>query len=141
MNTQQIHLVQESFEHVKPIAGLAADLFYRRLFDLDPALRLMFKADMSDQKAKLMATLGFAVAGLNHPEKVLKAVRHLGQRHATYGGRPAHYAVVGEALLWTLEQGLGEKYTPAGADAWTALYGLVSTTMQAAAQPALAVAA
>lgn len=133
MNTQQIRLVQDSFEHVKPIAGTAADLFYNRLFELDPSLRPMFKADISEQKIKLMATLAFAVSGLSQPERILGAVRQLGQRHAGYGVRPDHYQTVGTALLWTLEQGLGEHFSPAVAEAWTAAYGLVAATMQEAA--------
>ena len=139
MNAHQIQLVQDSFEHVKPIAGIAAELFYNRLFELDPSLRRLFKGDLSDQKVKLMATLAFAVAGLKQPNQVLGAVRQLGQRHAGYGVRPEHYQTVGAALLWTLEQGLGERYTPEVAAAWTALYAVVAGTMQAttpAAEPA-----
>ena len=133
MNAQQIALVQSSFEDVKPIAGIAADLFYTRLFELDPALRHMFRGDLSEQKIKLMSTLAFAVAGLNQPERILGAVRDLGRRHAGYGVRPEHYQTVGTALLWTLRQGLGEKFTPAVAEAWAAAYGLVAATMQDAA--------
>ncbi len=133
MNAQQIQLVQDSFEHVKPIAGLAASLFYNQLFELDPSLRPLFKADLSEQKIKLMSTLAFAVAGLSQPEKILGPVRELGRRHVAYGVRPDHYQTVGAALLWTLAQGLGEHYTPAVAEAWTAAYSLVATTMQEAA--------
>lgn len=139
MNPTQIQLVQDSFELVKPIAGVAAELFYNRLFELDPALRALFKGDLNDQKVKLMATLAFAVAGLKQPNQVLGAVRQLGQRHAGYGVRPEHYQTVGAALLWTLEQGLGAHYTPAVAEAWTALFALVAGTMQTttpAAEPA-----
>lgn len=134
MNPQQVQDVQESFEHVKPISHVAADLFYDRLFELDPALRPLFKANLSEQKTKLMSTLAFAVAGLHQPERILAAVRQLGQRHAGYGVQSSHYQTVGAALLWTLEQGLGEKFTPAVAEAWTAAYDLVATTMQEAAQ-------
>jgi hemoglobin-like flavoprotein len=137
MNANQIRIVQETFELVKPIAGVAAELFYNRLFELDPSLRPMFKADLSEQKIKLMATLAFAVAGLSRPEQILGAVSELGKRHATYGVQPDHYRVVGSALLWTLEQGLGEKFTPCVADAWGAAYSLVSMTMQSAAQQVL----
>jgi hemoglobin-like flavoprotein len=137
MNTDQIRLVQESFEHVRPIAATAADLFYGRLFQQEPGLRPMFSHDLTDQKAKLMATLGFVVAGLAQPEKILGAVRQLGQRHASYGARPEHYRAVGVALLWTLERGLGEKFTPCVAEAWAAAFSLLSSTMQAAAAQAL----
>jgi nitric oxide dioxygenase len=93
----------------------------------------MFKGDIGEQKRKLMGALALVVAGLHQPEQILGAVRQLGQRHATYGVQPGHYETVGVALLWTLEQGLGERFTPAVKDAWAAAYGLVAATMQAAA--------
>jgi hemoglobin-like flavoprotein len=130
MNQKQIQLVQDSFEQVKPIAGTAADLFYDRLFELDPGLRPLFKADLSEQKHNLMTTLAFAVAGLNKPERILPAVRQLGARHTGYGVQAQHYQAVGEALLWTLAQGLGEQFTPPVAEAWTAVYTLLANTMQ-----------
>jgi len=133
MNTQQIRLVQESFEHVVPIADTAADLFYQRLFELDPSLRLMFKADLKPQKAKLIQTLSAVVRWLHHLEKLVPVVEDLGRRHAGYGVRDEHYHTVGAALLWTLEQGLGELYTPDVAEAWAAAYTLLAGVMQKAA--------
>jgi hemoglobin-like flavoprotein len=133
MNQNQIRLVQDSFERVKPITGVAADLFYHRLFELDPALRPLFHGDMSQQKDKLMTALAFAVAGLNRPERILPAIRQLGQRHTGYGVEDRHYDTVGAALLWTLGQGLGEQFTPEVEEAWTAAYVLLSSTMKEAA--------
>jgi hemoglobin-like flavoprotein len=132
MNEQQIETVQESFDHVRPIADIAAGLFYERLFSLDPALRPMFKGDLDEQKRKLMTALAFAVGGLNQPERMLPAVRQLGQRHMGYGVQPGHYETVGAALLWTLAQGLGEQFTPEVEAAWTAAYQLLASTMQEA---------
>lgn len=134
INQNQIRLVQQSFERVKPIADIAADLFYRRLFELDPSLRRLFKANLSEQKHNLMTTLAFAVAGLNKPERILPAVRQLGARHVGYGVQEQHYQLVGEALLWTLAQGLGEQFTADVEEAWTAVYTILSTTMQEAAR-------
>jgi hemoglobin-like flavoprotein len=131
MNQNQIQLVQESFEQVRPIANVAADLFYDRLFELDPDLRPLFKDDLSEQKHSLMTTLSFAVAGLNKPEKILPAVRQLGARHVGYGVQEHHYQTVGAALLWTLGQGLGDQFTPEVKEAWTAVYTLLAQTMQA----------
>lgn len=130
MNQTQIQLVQDSFEQVKPIAGLAADLFYDRLFAVDANLRPLFKSDLSEQKHSLMTTLSFAVAGLNRPEAILPAVRQLGARHTGYGVQAHHYQTVGAALLWTLAQGLGEQFTPDVEEAWTAVYTLLAQTMQ-----------
>ncbi len=118
---------------VAPIADTAAALFYERLFTLDPSLRPMFKSDMKQQGKKLMTTLALAVRGLDRPEQILPAVRHLGQRHVSYGVRPAHYQTVGEALLWALEQGLGDAFTAEVKAAWAAAYALLANVMQDAA--------
>lgn len=130
MNQNQIQLVQDSFAQVKPIADIAADLFYDRLFTLDPGLRPLFKSNLGEQKHNLMTTLSFAVAGLNKPERILPAVRQLGTRHGGYGVQAHHYQTVGAALLWTLAQGLGEQFTPDVEEAWTAVYTLLAQTMQ-----------
>jgi len=50
--------------------------------------------------------------------------------------RTEHYATVGSALLWTLEQGLGEQFTPEVREAWTAAYGLLAQVMQQGAEAA-----
>lgn len=134
MNSQQIGLVQGSFALVAPIADQAADLFYTRLFELDPSLRGMFQGDMAEQKRKLMTMLTVAVNSLTRPEALLPAVQALGQRHTGYGVENRHYETVGSALLWTLEKGLGEAFTPEVKAAWIAVYTLLATTMQQAAE-------
>jgi hemoglobin-like flavoprotein len=108
---------------------VAADLFYDRLFEIAPDVRRMFPDNLAEQKKKLMAMLGTAVAGLTKPEALLPAVRALGQRHAGYGVKAGHFAPVGAALIWTLEQGLGEAFTPEVKAAWVEVYGVLSQTM------------
>jgi hemoglobin-like flavoprotein len=130
MSPQQIELVQQSFADVKPIAGAAAELFYTRLFMLDPSLRPMFKGELHKQGQMLMSMIGTAVAGLRNLETLAPVVRQLGARHVRYGVRTEHYAIVGDALLWTLEKGLGPKFTPEVREAWAGAYGLLSDVMQ-----------
>jgi hemoglobin-like flavoprotein len=133
MTPQQIDLVQSSFKKVVPIAGTAADLFYDRLFEIAPEVRSLFPQDLGEQKKKLMTMLGTAVAGLSHLDTLMPAVQALGRRHAGYGVKAQHYASVGSALLWTLEKGLGETFTPEVKDAWATTYIVLSTTMMNAA--------
>ena len=128
--------MQHSFAQVQPIAAAASDLFYARLFELDSSLKPLFRGDMNEQGHKLMMMLGVAVANLSKPEVVLPALHKLGERHAGYGVTDAHYATVGAALLWTLEQGLGDAFTVEVRLAWEAVYGLVAETMQDAARRA-----
>jgi hemoglobin-like flavoprotein len=133
MTPEQVRLVQDSYAKVGPIADAAADLFYGRLFATAPEVRALFPEDMAEQKRKLMAMLGLAVANLDRPETVVPAVRDLGRRHVAYRVEAAHYAPVGAALLWTLEQGLGPDFTPEVRAAWTETYGLVAGIMKDAA--------
>ncbi|MHB8696125.1 MAG: globin family protein [Solirubrobacteraceae bacterium] len=129
MNDEQITLVKESWRQVAPIAPTAATLFYDRLFALAPSVRPLFPDDMTEQKRKLMKMLGTVVAGLEQLDKIVPAAQALGRRHAAYGAVPAHYDVVGECLLWTLGQGLGDGFTPQVREAWIAAYGSLASTM------------
>ena len=140
MNPADVALVQSSFEKVKPIAADAASLFYARLFALDPDLRPMFKGDIDAQGRKLMATLGVVIGGLSDLPSVLPAASTLARRHVDYGVAASHYAVVGEALLWTLEHGLGDGWTPAVSTAWSRAYATLSSFMigEAYGRPAAA---
>ena len=129
MNPSQIKLVQESFAKVAPISEQAARIFYDRLFEVAPQVKAMFPADMTEQRKKLMATLAIVVNGLTNLEAILPAASSLAKRHVSYGAKPEHYPVVGSALLWTLEKGLGDAWTPEVAAAWTAAYGTLSGYM------------
>ena len=128
-----IALVQESWAAVLPISDAAATLFYDRLFTLDPSLRSMFKPDISEQKKKLMQMLSVAVDGLNNLPRLVPVLQTLGERHAGYMVADEHYDTVGEALLWTLREGLGDAYTDEVETAWIEVYGLVAGTMKKAA--------
>ena len=133
----QKSLVQNSFASIATIADDAAVLFYQRLFELDPSLRPMFRGDMAEQRKKLMQMITAAVKGLDRLEQLVPVVKDLGRRHAGYGVADSHYDTVGAALLWTLEVGLGRAFTPDVKEAWTAVYGLLATTMKTAAREAL----
>jgi hemoglobin-like flavoprotein len=131
MTSEQKNLVQESWAQVAPIADTAASLFYTRLFELDPKLQPLFaRTDMHKQGNLLVQTLEVAVKGLDTPEELLPVVEQLGQRHVRYGVKDSHYETVGAALLWTLEQGLGEAFTSEVREAWTETYNLLSTVMK-----------
>jgi hemoglobin-like flavoprotein len=129
MTPEQVALVQQSFAKVAPISETASELFYGRLFEVAPSVRALFPDDMKEQRKKLMATLAVVVNGLTNLEAVLPAASALAKRHVGYGAKPEHYPVVGGALLWTLEKGLGDAWTPETAAAWTAAYGTLSGYM------------
>jgi hemoglobin-like flavoprotein len=140
MTPNQIDLVQSSFAKVVPIADVAADLFYARLFEIAPEVKPLFRGDMREQGRKLMTTLGVVVSGLKNLEAILPAAKVLAVRHVAYGVAAAHYKPVGEALIWTLDKGLGEGFTPAAKEAWLAAYGALSGVMIAEAYGAEAAA-
>jgi hemoglobin-like flavoprotein len=136
MNEKQVALVQQSWKQVLPIRDTAAKLFYDKLFELDPALKPLFRGDMFEQGRKLMTMIGTAVVGLSRPEELIPAVQALGVRHIGYGVQDAHYETVAAALLDTLAKGLGDAFTPEVKEAWVAVYTVLAKTMKDAASSA-----
>lgn len=129
MKPAQVELVQKTFADVAPIAEQAAALFYGRLFEIAPEVKPLFTNDIAEQGRKLMATLGVVVRGLSDLPSILPAASNLAKKHVSYGVKASHYEPVGAALLWTLEKGLGDKWTPDAAAAWTEAYVTLSGFM------------
>jgi len=133
MTPTQQELIRSTWAQVTPIADTAASLFYERLFELDPALRRLFsRTDMASQRKNLVQTLTVVVKSIDKLETLIPAVEALGRRHAGYGVRPKHYATVGQALLDTLQTGLGDVFTRDARDAWGEAYELLAGLMIAA---------
>lgn len=129
MTPRQIQLVKESFKKVEPISAEAADLFYERLFTVAPAVRPLFVRDLRKQGMMLMQAIGLAVRNLDTPAALLDTLHTMGRRHVEYGAQPAHYDVVGEVLLWTLQKGLGEAFTDEVREAWAEAFALLAGEM------------
>jgi nitric oxide dioxygenase len=132
MTPDQIRLVRESFAKVVPIHTAAAAIFYDRLFQVAPEIRSLFPTDLTPQGAKLMAALGMVAAGLERLESIIPQVHELGRRHADYGVRDAHYDLIGQTLIWTLDKVLGAAFTPETREAWIEAYGMLAEAMIAA---------
>ena len=140
MTPDQISLIKLTFVCVLDIKEQAGRMFYDRLFEIAPDTRPMFKADIGEQAGKLMDSLAVAISTLRDGPALATMLDGLGQRHARYGVKDEHYEKVGQALIWTLEKGLGEAFTPEARKAWTALYATVATRMKAAVAKRAAVA-
>ncbi len=138
MTPEEIAMVQGTWQKVVPIKETAAELFYGKLFELDPTLRPLFKGDVKEQGRKLMTMIGTAVGGLTQLDKLVPAVQDLGRRHVGYGVTDAHYGTVATALVWTLGQGLGSAFTPDVEAAWVKTYTTLAKVMQDAAATATA---
>ena len=133
ISASQKEMVQSTFAMVVPIKEKAAEIFYAKLFELDPSLKLLFKNDMVEQGEKLMTMLAAAVKGLDDLGNLVPVVQDLGKRHVGYGVEDEHYDTVAAALLYTLETGLGEAWTDEVKEAWVAVYTVLATTMKDAA--------
>jgi hemoglobin-like flavoprotein len=141
MTPDQVKIVQTSFAQVVPIADQAAKMFYDYLFAIAPSVKPLFKGDMAEQRRKLIAMLATVVNGLGDLNSILPAASALAKRHVGYGVEARHYDDVGQALLWTLEHGLGSKaWTKDVAAAWTAAYTTLADFMvgEAYGRPAAA---
>ncbi len=134
MTPEQVEMVQSTWAQVTPIAEKAAELFYGKLFELDPELKPLFKGDMKEQGQKLMTMINTAVNSLTDLESVVPAVQDLGRRHVGYGVKAKDYDTVGEALIWTLGAGLGDAFTDEVKEAWVLTYTTLAGVMKDAAE-------
>jgi hemoglobin-like flavoprotein len=132
VNAAQQELVRTTFSQLAVMPEVAGALFYERLFTVNPNFRPLFKNDMRIQGVKLMTMLAMIVYNLHEPGRILTAVRDLAARHVEYGVKLADYDALREALLWTLEQALGEDFTPVAREAWTVCYDELASEMKAA---------
>lgn len=136
MTPRQIGLIRASWDKVLPISETAADIFYSKLFELNPELKSLFSTDIKEQGKKLMTMIDTVVKNLDNLEAVVPAAQESGARHAGYGVKDEDYDTIAEALLWTLGQGLGDDFTDEVKEAWTEAYIILSTTMKDAAKAA-----
>ncbi|CCQ11245.1 Putative bacterial haemoglobin [Pseudoalteromonas luteoviolacea B = ATCC 29581] len=128
---RQKQLVQESFKLVEPIADQAAQIFYQTLFEYDPSLKRLFKSDIRSQGKKLMMTLKVAVKGLDDLDALIPVLQQLAARHVEYGVKAKDFTPVGNALLYTLKVGLGEKWNRELRQAWVDTFRAMATIMKA----------
>lgn len=133
MTPQQVDLLKNSWSKVVPIKETAAELFYGKLFELDPAVKPLFKGDMTEQGRKLMAAINTVVNSADKLDAMVPVLQDMAKRHVAYGVRNAHYDTVGAALLWTLGQGLGDGFTPEVEEVWVGAYTAIAGVMKDAA--------
>jgi hemoglobin-like flavoprotein len=130
VDTTDIILIKESWKTFRGVnPQLIGDIFYSKLFADNPSLRKMFPRQMNEQYQKLIDMLNTIVARLNSLHELADDIAAMARRHAEYGIKPAHYRLMGNALLWTLKQGLGRDWTPETEHAWTTCYNLLADTM------------
>jgi nitric oxide dioxygenase len=128
--TTQVVLLRGSFNRIASQSGIAAMIFYRNLFTLDPSLRSLFHTTIELQGRKFMDSLAYTVASLENPQALIPALEAMGRRHVTYGTMPGHYATMSKAFLQTLGECLGKEFTPEVQTAWRRALEFVTETMQ-----------
>lgn len=133
LNSNQVRLVKDSFLRLRAKSDEVAEAFYNRLFELDPNLKLLFHSDMTEQGSKLMSVLEQVVSQLDSFDEIEPALQELARRHVTYGVKSYDYDVVGESLLWALEQHLKPSFSVETRKAWTSVYKALASSMKAAA--------
>jgi hemoglobin-like flavoprotein len=138
MTSEEILLVQQSWLQARPMKQAIAEVFFYRLFDVDPEMRKFFDHDLAKPRARLLQMISASVRGLDRLDAMLPVMRLLGMRHRLQGVRDEHYASVAAAWLWTLQKALRAEFTPAVKAAWIKTYGVLSQPLREAAQPSLA---
>ncbi len=130
MTAQQIVLVQRSWKLLRDVdPHIIGEVFYGKMFNDVPSLRKMFKAPLPAQYKKLTDMLSVMVGRLHNLQEITDEIRLMAERHTGYGVKPWHYQVVGDALLFTMEHGLGNDWNDEVKEAWQSCYALISGIM------------
>lgn len=129
LTRDQIDLIREIFELLRPNVEETSELLYSRLFEIAPELRAMFPTDMSEQGMRFMSTLEVVVQYLDDPEALRPHLERLAKGHAAYGVKPEHFRPMGSALLWSMQQTLGDRFPAGGEAAWSAAYDHIAREM------------
>jgi hemoglobin-like flavoprotein len=138
MTNDDIQLVQRSWLQARPMNQAIAEVFFARLFELDPGMRTLFDQDLSKPRTRLLQIISASVRGLDRLDSMLPVLRLLGMRHRILGVRDEHYASIAAAWLWTLEKALRADFTPVVKSAWIKTYGVLSQPLREVAEPSLA---
>ena len=139
MTAQRTQLILHTWNAVSTIDDVTVGtIFYNRLFEIAPGVRSLFKAPVPEQSKKLMAMLHYLIRNLHKPAEISASLANLAQRHAKYNVQAEHYTIVGEALLYTLEKGLGHLWNAEVREAWLCLYTHIANVMLAASETAKA---
>ena len=140
LDATKIRLIRESWETAMTLGDTNVGvLLFKNIFAIAPgALELFsFKATKNlyenvkfkSHVKKVVNTVGVAVEYLDDLGELVPILQQQGRDHVPRGVEPEHYPIVGQALLDTLEAGLGDKWTPQLKSAWTTAYKVISDTM------------
>jgi hemoglobin-like flavoprotein len=130
MNRQQTDLLRSSFALMQPMATEISVYFNALLKQADPQLGKLFERSSAHQGKGMIPLLGGMLSLAEMPATLAPVLRMIGARHAGYGVTEAHYDCVAKVLAATLQEVLGDAFTPATRSAWAELYEMVSATMQ-----------
>lgn len=125
----QIKLVQDSWKIITPVSQKMGEEFYTHLFKSAPELRALFKSDPKDQAMKLMFMLSYMVHRLDQIPDLQEEIIKLAARHKGYGAEINHYPVIGETLMWSLKNNLGDHWSKETEEAWKQTYKIISGFM------------
>ncbi|HUL41545.1 MAG TPA: globin domain-containing protein [Burkholderiales bacterium] len=137
MTPEEIQLVKTSFDKLAAMPDQVGEMFYQRLFELDPNARQLFWGNMREQGKALFLMLDMVVNSLDIQDKIVPIIFDLGKRHAMYGVRDRHYQPFEQAMMDTLSNVVGSDFTPDVRKAWSAAFAFLADIMkEASARPA-----
>ena len=129
LTTEQKRLILNSFFRLEPALDLVAQLFFLKLFRLDPGLRKKFDGPVEMQARKFSAGAKLAMISLGHEDGLAPTLKLLGTRHRQMGIRARHYRTMSRALVWTLERSLDKSFDRDTRDAWNTMLAQFAKVM------------
>ncbi len=124
-----IAIVKSTLPVLAEAGGVLTEHFYRRLFAGNPEVRPLFNPAHQQSGGQQRALAGAILAYAEHieqPEALGPALELIAQKHASLGVEPHHYPIVGEHLLGSMKEVLGDLATGKVLEAWGEAYGFLA---------------
>jgi hemoglobin-like flavoprotein len=129
LTAEQKRLIRESFVRLEPAIDLVGQLFYLKLYRLDPSFRDRFGGDPETLGRKFMAGVKLTIVLLKHEDCLTPIIKLLGLRQRQLGMKVRDYRMMSKAWMWTLERSLDKSLTKQTKDAWTVLLGQITRVL------------
>ena len=129
LTAEQKRLIRESFVRLEPAIDLVGQLFYLKLYRLDPAFRDRFGGDPEILGRKFMAGVKLTIVSLRHEDCLTPVIKLLGLRQRQLGMKVRDYRTMAKAWMWTLERSLEQSLTRQAKDAWSVLLAQVTRVL------------
>lgn len=129
MKPETYDIIRQTLPFLELHGDRLADRFYKNMFHNNPEVKAFFNSShqqTGSQQQALASTICAYVRHIDNPAQLRQTIEVIAHKHVSLGIKPEHYPIVGNNLILTLGEILGEAATDEVIEAWTEAYGVLA---------------